>query len=74
MAPILNHRFGHFPNENIVFDNQDHCHFEKPSAAVTVAGWGVERRSVALPLCGARLQRFGGTSVPRKDGVFDLRD
>jgi hypothetical protein len=33
MAPILDHRCGHFPNENIIFDHQNHCHFEKLSAA-----------------------------------------
>jgi len=27
MAPVPNHRLGHFPNENIVFYDQNHCHF-----------------------------------------------
>ena len=27
MAPILNDGFGYFSNENIIFDDQDYCHF-----------------------------------------------
>jgi len=27
MAPVPNHRFSHFSNEKIVFDDQDDCHF-----------------------------------------------
>src|SRR5665213_526207 len=40
MAPVPNHRFSHFSNENIVFHDQDDCHFCMPSAANTALWLG----------------------------------